>query len=151
MSKLSRRKAGRSDVPGPLTSTQKFDADLDEDDDEEVGEKYVARGRRPPRDRDEELFQKQLDEAIRQSTGSSMYDLSSDRINLPNLHHFEFGSFLLHLILFTKLSAVSGKILKGFPENINLTFKCINGLSDTFPAPKNAKAADFLSLSLGVN
>jgi len=71
MSKLSRRKAGRSDVPGPLTSTQKFDADLDEDDDEEVGEKYVARGRRPPGDRDEELFQKQLDEAIRQSTGST--------------------------------------------------------------------------------
>ena len=118
MSKLSRRKAGRSDVPGPLTSTQKFDADLDEDDDEEVGEKYVARGRRPPRDRDEELFQKQLDEAIRQSTGSSMYDLSSDGINLSNLHHFKFGTYF---ILYTKLSAVSGKILKGFPENINLT------------------------------
>ena len=46
----------------------------------------------------------------------SMYDLSSDGINLSNLHHFKFG-----IILYTKLSAVSGKILKGFPENINLT------------------------------
>ena len=143
MSKLSRRKAGRSDVPGPLTSTQKFDADLDEDDDEEVGEKYVARGRRPPRDRDEELFQKQLDEAIRQSTGSSMYDLSSDRINLPNLHHFEFGFYLLHLILLTKLSAVSGKILKGFPVNVNLILSVSMGFRTLFRHPGMLKLLTF--------
>ena len=63
MSKLSRKKVIRPEEsrelpPGPLTSTQSLDFD---------GEHYVARPRRPPRDRDEELFQKQLEEAIRQS------------------------------------------------------------------------------------
>ena len=149
MSKLSRRKAGRSDVPGPLTSTQKFDADLDEDDDEEVGEKYVARGRRPPRDRDEELFQKQLDEAIRQSTGSSMYDLSSLTESICLICTTLRLVFITALNIVHKIECSFGENFEGFSRKYKLNLKCINGLSDNFPAPWNAKAADFLSLSLG--